>query len=222
VSRLLVVDDEERLRRLLLRVLQAEGFIVNTASTGADGLDQVRARRYDLVVLDLMLPDMHGSEVLAEMVTHQPATRVLVLSAVPEIGLRVQVLDMGALDFLPKPFAVAELLARVRARLRAGVTGPGHRFLQVGDLRLDAHRRTLVVAGRSVPLSQREFVLLNHLMQRVGQVCSRGELLTDVWGYDFDPGSNVVDVYIRRLRAKLDVKNRIETVRNVGYSLIAG
>jgi two-component system OmpR family response regulator len=222
VSRVLVVDDEERLRRLLLRVLQEEGFTVSTASTGVEGLDQLRARDYDLVVLDLMLPDMHGADVLAEMLAHQPATRVLVLSAVPEIGLRVQVLDMGALDFLPKPFAVAELLARVRARLRFGGVGPGQRFLQVGDLRLDAQRRTLVIAGRSVPLSQREFVLLNHLMQRAGQVCSRGELLTDVWGYNFDPGTNVVDVYIRRLRAKLDIKNRIETVRNVGYSLIAG
>jgi two-component system, OmpR family, response regulator len=222
VGRLLVVEDEERIRRLLLHVLQAAGFTVDAASTGADGLGKARAYGYDLVILDLMLPDIPGADVLAEMLAHQPATRVLVLSAAPEIGLRVRVLDMGALDFLPKPFAIAELLARVRARLRDTATEAHRRFLQVGDLRLDTLRRTFLAAGRSVPLSQQEFVLLNHLMLHAGQVCSRGELLTNVWGYNFDPGSNVVDVYIRRLRAKLHVKNLIETVRNVGYCLTAG
>jgi len=222
MSRLLVVEDEERVRQLVRRVLESEGYSVDTAATGADGLDQAAARGYGLVVLDLMLPDMSGAEVLAELLGRGLSTRVLVLSAVPEIGQRVHVLDMGALDFLPKPFAIAELLARVRARLREPVLALAPRILQVGDLRLDMQRRMLVAAGRAVPLSQREYVLLHHLMQRAGEVCSREELLNDVWGYRFDPGSNVVDVYVRRLRAKLDATELIETVRNVGYCLVAG
>jgi two-component system OmpR family response regulator len=223
VSRLLVVDDEERVRRLLRRVLQSAGYIVDLAATGAEGLAVACARAYDLVVLDLMLPDRSGTEVLADLLARQPDARVIVLSAVPEIGTRVHVLDGGALDFLPKPFVIAELLARVRARLRAPAAGPGvSRFLQIGNLRLDTQRRTASVGDQQTTLSQREFVLLSHLMRRVNQVCSREELLADVWGYQFDPGSNVVDVYIRRLRSKLDGLLPLETVRNVGYCLSAG
>ncbi|MEV6445150.1 response regulator transcription factor [Amycolatopsis sp. NPDC051716] len=223
LSRLLVVDDEERIRRLLQRVLQAEGYAVDLAGTGADGIAAATERSYDLVVLDLMLPDMSGAEVLSELLERLPGTRVVVLSAVPEIGTRVQVLDAGALDFLPKPFVTAEFLARVRVRLRESVASTiGTRFLQVGDLRLDTQRRVVSVGNQQTALSQREFVLLTHLMQRANQVCSREELLADVWGYQFDPGSNVVDVYVRRLRSKLDGLRRIETVRNVGYCLSAG
>ena len=220
MSGLLVVDDEERIRTLLRRVFENEGFSVDTAASGTEAV-ALAGRGHDLVVLDLMLPDMDGTEVLTRLLTADPARRVVVLSAVPEIGSRVQVLDMGALDFIPKPFAIAELLARVRARLREPTQAGRFRGMAAGDLRLDTERRELTVDGRVVPLSQREYVLLGHLMRRAGQVCSREELLADVWGYTFDPGSNVVDVYIRRLRAKLGLA-RIETVRNVGYSLIAG
>lgn len=223
LSRLLVIDDEERIRRLLQRVLQGEGYAVDLAATGAEGLTAATERSYDLIVLDLMLPDVSGAVVLAELLDRLPGSRIVVLSAVPEIGTRVHVLDAGALDFLPKPFVTAELLARVRVRLREqqpGNTG-GSRFLQVGDLRLDTHRRIVSVGNQQTALSQREFVLLSHLMQRADQVCSREELLADVWGYQFDPGSNVVDVYVRRLRSKLDGLRRIETVRNVGYCLSA-
>lgn len=220
MSGLLVVDDEERIRTLLRRVFENEGFTVDTAASGTEAVT-LAGRGHDLVVLDLMLPDMDGTEVLTRLLTADPLRRVVVLSAVPEIGSRVQVLDMGALDFIPKPFAIAELLARVRARLRETPAAGRIRGLAAGDLRLDTERRELTVDGRVVPLSQREYVLLGHLMRRAGQVCSREELLADVWGYTFDPGSNVVDVYIRRLRAKLGLA-RIETVRNVGYSLIAG
>lgn len=222
MSRLLVVEDEERVRQLVRRVLESEGYSVDTAATGAEGLTKAEVHAYGLVVLDLMLPDMSGDEVLAELLGRRLAMRVLVLSAVPEIGQRVHVLDMGALDFLPKPFAIAELLARVRARLRDAAPAAAPRIVQVGELRLDMRRRVLVAAGRTVPLSQREFVLLHHLMQRAGEVCSREELLNDVWGYRFDPGSNVVDVYVRRLRAKLAAAEVIETVRNVGYCLVTG
>jgi signal transduction histidine kinase/DNA-binding response OmpR family regulator len=166
-----------------------------------------------MVVLDPMLPDRSGAEVLAALLARQPNARVFVLSAVPEIGTRVHVLDAGALDFLPKPFVIAELLARLRARLREPLgAGGGNRFLQVGNLRLDIQRRTVSVGNQQTALSHREFILLNHLMQRADQVCSREELLADVWGYQFDPGSNVVDVYVRRLRSKLDGLRRIETV----------
>jgi two-component system OmpR family response regulator len=222
LSRLLVVDDEERIRRLLQRVFQAEGYAVDLAATGTEGLEAATQRSYDLVLLDLMLPDRSGAGVLVELLDRLPGARVVVLSAVPEIGTRVQVLDAGALDFLPKPFVIAELLARVRVRLREpSGGGGGDRFLQVGDLRLDTQRRTVSVGNQQTALSQREFVLLTHLMQRANQVCSREELLADVWGYQFDPGSNVVDVYVRRLRSKLHALRRIETVRNVGYCLPA-
>ncbi len=219
MNSLLVVDDEDRIRRLLRRVFEAEGFVVHTATTGAEALEAACTRKHDLTVLDLMLPDMSGAEVLAGLLDLDQSARVLVLSAVPEIGSRVQVLDMGALDFLPKPFAIAELLARVRARLREKTAVAATRWVAVGDLRLDTERRELHAGGRRVPLSHREFVLLGHLMRRAGQVCSREELLADVWGFTFDPGSNVVDVYVRRLRTKLGL-GRIETVRNVGYSLL--
>jgi DNA-binding response OmpR family regulator len=222
MSRLLVVDDEEGVRRLLRRVLEGEGHAVDTASTGGEALRMSGIHRYRLIVLDLMLPDLCGTQVLSRMLGSQPGLRVLVLSAVPEIGRRVQVLDMGALDFLPKPIAIAELLARVRVRMREPGPVPETRFLRVGALRLDTQRRMLVAGDRTVQLSLREYVLLQHLMRRAGEVCSREELLSDVWGYQFDPGSNVVDVYVRRLRSKLDANQRIETVRNVGYCLVAG
>jgi DNA-binding response OmpR family regulator len=216
------VDDEERVRKLLQRVLQSEGYTVDLAATGSAGLSAAIERNYDLVVLDLMLPDRSGAEILVDLLARQPKARVFVLSAVPEIGTRVHVLDAGALDFLPKPFVTAELLARVRARLREpSGSGGGNRFLQVGELRLDTQRRTVSVGNQQTMLSHREFILLNHLMQRADQVCSREELLADVWGYQFDPGSNVVDVYVRRLRSKLAGLRRIETVRNVGYCLVA-
>jgi len=223
MSRLLVVDDELRVRRLLQRALSSAGYTVDLAGTGAEGLTAATMIDYDLVVLDLMLPDRPGDEVLAALLDHQPEARVIVLSAVPEIGARIHVLDAGALDFLPKPFVIAELLARIRARLRdhpAG--GNGNRFLQVGELRLDTQRLTVSMGSHQTTLSHREFLLLQHFMQRAGEVCSRDELLADVWGYQFDPGSNVVDVYVRRLRSKLDGLRRIETVRNVGYCLSAG
>jgi two-component system, OmpR family, response regulator len=219
MARLLVVEDEERIRRLVERALIGQDFEVDVATSGPEGLGLAIARSYDLVILDLMLPGMGGVDVLAQLLQHRPEQRVLVLSALPDIQTRVRVLEMGASDFLVKPFAVAELLARVRVRLRSlpSAEAPS---LDVGDLRLDLSRQTLVSQDRNIPLSQREFRLLAHLMQRVGQVCSREDLLADVWGYGFDPGSNVVDVYVGRLRSKLD-NQRIETVRNVGYCLLA-
>jgi DNA-binding response OmpR family regulator len=217
VGRVLVVEDDERIGRLVTRALENDGYVTERACTGPDGLAAALARDFDLVVLDLMLPGMAGDEVLERLVGERPEQRVLVLSAVPEIGTRVAVLEAGAADFLGKPFAVAELIARVRARLRSSVPGAAMRWLQVGPVRLDLRCRRAEVNGVQTDLPLREFLLLQHLMRRAGRTCSRGELLADVWGMTFDPGSNVVDVYVRRLRNKLDRPNRIETVRHVGY-----
>ena len=218
MSRVLVIEDDERLGRMVCRALEAEGYPTERSTSGSDGLAQALARDFDLVVLDLMLPGMDGRQVLERLVRERPEQRVLVLSAVPEIGTRVAVLEAGAADFLGKPFAVAELLARVRARLRSPAPGAAKRWLTAGPIRLDLRRRRAEVNGTDTELPGREFLLLQHLMTRAGQACSREELLADVWGLTFDPGSNVVDVYVRRLRGTLDRPNRIETVRHVGYA----
>jgi DNA-binding response OmpR family regulator len=218
VGRILVIEDDERIGRLVSRALENDGHATERASTGSEGLAAALARDFDLVVLDLMLPGMDGNQVLERLVEERPEQRVLVLSAVPEIGTRVAVLEAGAADFLPKPFAVAELLARVRARLRSGAPGAAARWLRAGPIRLDLRRRRAEVNGSGTELPLREFLLLQHLMSRAGKPCTRNELLADVWGLTFDPGSNVVDVYIGRLRGKLDRPERIETVRHVGYA----
>jgi DNA-binding response OmpR family regulator len=221
VGRVLVIEDDDRIGRLVTRALNGGGLLTERVATGTAGLDAALAREFDLVVLDLMLPGMGGREVLDQLLAQRPGQRVLVLSAVPEISTRVAVLEAGAADFLGKPFAVAELVARVRARLRSAVPGDAARWLHVGPVRLDLHRRRATVKGVNVELPLREFLLLQHLMTRAGLPCSRDELLADVWGLNFDPGSNVVDVYVRRLRGKLDRADRIETVRSVGYAYAA-
>jgi DNA-binding response OmpR family regulator len=232
MTRLLVVDDEELICRMLGRALRSAGYEVDSATTGPAALDAVRAHSYDMIVLDLMLPGMPGSDVLRRLLDERPDRRVLVLSAAAGVEARVGCLEAGAVDYLAKPFALAELLARIRRRLRPAWTVeqamPAQRpspyrsvhELRVGDVMLDTRRRSLRMGDRQRPLSHREYTLLLHLMQRAGEVCTRAELLSAVWGYTFDPGSNVVDVYIRRLRAKLDAEH-IATVRNVGYSFVA-
>lgn len=220
MARLLVVDDEPRITRFVARALTAHGHTVDTTGTGEDALRLSGLQDYALVILDLLMPGIDGYEVLDQLRHTDSSARVMVLSAVGDVEARVQCLRMGAVDYLAKPFAVAELLARVDARL----AGPAHkapdRWLQVGPVRLDLHRRVLHDGERHTTLSQREFVLLSHLMRRAEEVCSRDELLADVWGYCFDPGSNVVDVYVGRLRGKLQQRH-IETVRNVGYCFSA-
>jgi DNA-binding response OmpR family regulator len=222
MAHILIVEDEPALRLLLARLIAEAGYQVATADTGSTGLQMALSGDHDLVLLDLILPDLPGEDVLRVLVTARPETRVLVLSSVAEIGRRVAVLDAGAADFVAKPFVNRELLARIRARLRtekALVVRPAS-YLVGRGIQLDMMRRALVVNGDRIELTQREFVLLTHLIHRRGKVCTRQELLADVWGISFDPGTNVVDVYVARLRAKL-VADTIETVRNVGYRLIA-
>jgi DNA-binding response OmpR family regulator len=216
VARVLVVDDEPRIVSFVSRALSAEGFQVDGVHDGIRALEMARSGSYELVVLDLLLPDLDGMSVLQRLMEARPDQRVLVLSALSDVETKVRCLELGASDYLSKPFSLAELIARVRARLRQPSVGPHRRFLSGGPFTLDLSRRTVERNGRRVTLSEREFLLLEHLMRQGGEVCSRQRLLADVWGYSFDPGSNVVDVCVGRLRSKLggDV---IETVRNVGY-----
>jgi two-component system OmpR family response regulator len=220
VARLLIVEDDERLGQLLTRALERDGHVTERAGSGPEGLATALASDFELILLDLLLPGMPGEEVLKCLVLERPEQPVLVLSAVPEIDTRVAMLEAGAADFLGKPFALAELLARVRIRARSPAPGATDESLRVGPVRLDLRRRHAQINGTDLELPQREFLLLLHLMSRAGEVCRRGELLADVWGLTFNPGSNVVDVYVRRLRSKLDRPDRIETVRHVGYTFI--
>jgi DNA-binding response OmpR family regulator len=219
-ERILLIDDEPGIVRLISRALAAEDYDIQSADTGARGLELARAESYDLVVLDLRLPDIDGVSLLQEILGVRPDQRVLVLSVMSDVDSRVRCLEIGAADYLVKPFTLDEFRARVRARLRHdGKPTKTERFLRGGGLTLDLAGRTADTGERSVSLPEREFLLLEYLLRHAGDVVSREELLGEVWGYSFDPGTNVLDVYVGRLRAKLgDV---IETVRGVGFALRA-
>jgi DNA-binding response OmpR family regulator len=216
MDRVLVVDDEPRITGFVSRALSASGFRVDTALDGPRGYELASTGRYGLVILDLMLPGRDGVSVLEDLIEARPQQRVLVLSALSDVESKVRCLEIGASDYLAKPFALAELVARVRARLRQPAVGRGERYLPLGRVTLDLLRRSAEADGVEHPLSEREFLLLRRLMLDGGEVCTRQQLLSDVWGYSFDPGSNVVDVCVGRLRAKLGA-DVIETVRGVGY-----
>ena len=219
MSNVLVVDDEERIRTLMARSLSAEGHHVVTVADGIAAMERLAAEGFDLVLLDLVMPHCNGLSVLSSMRERADLTPVIVLSGVTEVGTRVQALERGAVDVVAKPFSLVELLARTRRHLSAPApVRAEQRFLEAGGIRLDLQRRCARVGSREVVLAEREFTLLAHLMRRRGEVCSREELLRDVWGLTFDPGSNVVEVGVRRLRAKLEPDPPIETIRHVGYS----
>ena len=216
-GKILVVDDEQRILRFLVRGLQAEGFAVDAADNGADGLHKALEGGYDLVILDLLMPGMDGASVLRQLVARHPAQAVLVLSCLNATATKVRLLEAGAEDYLAKPFSLDELLARVRARLRVA-TGRAT-SLVAGRLRLDLIRREADSGSGPVALADREFLLLRELMQHTGTTVSKQRLLSAVWKYHFDPGSNVVDVYVRRLRAKLGA-DTITTMRGEGYRIV--
>jgi two-component system, OmpR family, response regulator len=216
VTNVLVIDDEPRIASFVSRALSAEGFRVDSAPDGVHGLDLARSGRYELVVLDLLLPGMDGVTMLERLMDERPQQRVLVLSALSDVEEKVRCLELGASDYLSKPFALKELVARVRARLRQPGSGPEERYVRIGDVALDRVRRVADRGSGPVALTAREFALLSYLMERRGEASSRMQLLEDVWGFRFDPGSNIVDACVRRLRAKLG-QDVIETVRNVGY-----
>jgi two-component system OmpR family response regulator len=220
VPRVLVVDDEPRITSFVARALVAEGFEVDSARDGTRALELAGIGGYAIVVLDLMMSGVDGHSVLRWITENRPEQRVLVLSALSDVETKVRCFEAGAADYLTKPFALEELIARVRARLHQPVSGLGEQLLRAGDVTLDTVRRVADAGSGSVPLSEREFLLLKQLMLKDGEPCTRQRLLADVWGYSFDPGSNVVDVYVGRLRAKLG-PDVIETVRGVGYRLQA-
>jgi DNA-binding response OmpR family regulator len=220
--RILVVEDEERILSFVSRGLSAAGYAVDGAADGRTGLDKATRLSYDLVVLDLLLPRMNGMAVLEGLVREKPALPVLVLSARSDLETKLRGFELGAVDYLAKPFALDELLARVRAQLRhqRPLAEPGN-VLRGVRLDLDLARRQAIVGTVVCDLADREFHLLHHLLRHEGEVVSREQLLAEVWGYDFDPGSNVVEVCVRRLRKRLGASAPIETVRNAGYRLAA-
>ncbi len=219
--KVLVVEDDPAVRRSLERSLAFEGYEVVTATDGVEGLEAVDLHAPDVVVLDLGLPRLDGLEVCRRLRAAGSTVPVLVLTARESTGDRVRGLDAGADDYLPKPFALEELLARLRALgRRAVVTAADRAVLVVGDLRMDTGSREVSRAGRPVALTRREFDLLETLMLHPRQVLGRAQLLQQVWGYDFDPGSNALEVYVGYLRRKTEeggLPRLLHTVRGVGY-----
>ncbi len=217
---ILVIEDEPRILVFLSRALEAEGFAVDGADNGFDGLAQAISRRYDLVVLDLLLPRVDGLTVLRELNRRFPELPVVIVSARSDLSTKLRGFQLGASDYIAKPFAFDELLARIRVQLRAHAPGDGN-LLTAGEVVLDLARRQARVGTHVTDLSDREFRLLLHLVQHAGEVVTRESILSAVWGYYFDPRSNVVDVCVRRLRNKLGAEAPIETVRHAGYRISA-
>jgi two-component system, OmpR family, response regulator len=220
---ILVVEDEAGIADFLARGLEAEGYGVTVTGDGLSGERLALGSDIDLVVLDRMLPGRDGIDVLAEIRRSKPAVPVILLTAKGEVSDRVEGLDLGATDYVTKPFAFDELLARVRARLRE--TGErSETAIAAGGIELDLLTREATRGERTAMLSEREAGLLTHLIRHAGRVCTREELLSAVWDYDHEPGTNVVQVYIGYLRRKLGLPDSpapIETVRSVGYRLRA-
>jgi two-component system OmpR family response regulator len=223
----LLVEDEPGIVDFLTRGLHAEGFEVQSALDGVDGQRRALGESFDMVVLDLMLPGVAGMEILARLRQAKPELPVIVLTARGEVEDRVAGLDGGAVDYLVKPFSLAELVARMRAQLRAAaqISGTTPTTLACGDIEVNLLTRRVRRRGDPVALSTTEFELLVHLMRHCGHVVSREQILSAVWGYQHDPATNVVDVYIGYLRRKLrrpDAPAPIVTVRGVGYRLDDG
>ncbi len=220
-SRILVVDDEPQIRDVVTRALQAAGYGIDSAADGEAGLALALSGDYQLVILDVLMPAANGREVLRRLQRLRPDQPVLVLSCLSDVTAKVDLLDSGANDYLTKPFSLDELLARVRVQLRAEQqTGehPAADIMRAGRLVLDLGRMQADVGLGPVPLTRLEVLLLRELMEHAGGSVAKGTLLASVWGIEFDPGSNVVDVCVRRLRSKLGF-DLIETVRGAGYRL---
>ncbi len=218
---ILVVEDEAGIADFLERGLRAEGYDVRLARDGEEGARAALEPEVDLVVLDRMLPGLDGLEVLARVRRARPALPVIMLTAKADVADRVEGLDSGATDYVTKPFAFEELLARIRARLRDG-GGSSETIVEAAGIRLDLISREARRGAVATRLAEREADLLAYLMRHEGRVCSREELLASVWGYDHDPGTNIVQVYVGYLRRKLALPGSpvpIETVRAVGYRL---
>ncbi len=218
----LLVEDERRLSQLVRRVLEEEGHTVDAAFDGEEGLTMGLQGTHDVIVLDIMLPEKDGIDVCKSLRRKKIDTPVLLLTALDGVEDRVRGLDAGADDYLPKPFAFQELLARLRALSRRRVQPGDALEMEVEDLRLDVRRRRAERAGTPIDLSPKEFSLLEFLMRNQGRVVTRTQILDHLWGYDFATDSNLVDVYVAYLRRKVDRghdRKLIRTVRGVGYAL---
>ncbi len=216
--RILLVEDEDRIASFMEKGLNGEGHVVERASTVAEATALGVTYDYDVILLDLMLPDGDGQKALRDIRAQRTDVPIIIVSALGEIDEKVELLDAGADDYLVKPFAFAELSARIRANTRQGRSSS--HLLEAGDLTLDTRTRVARRAGRRTDLPSREFSLLEYLMRHAGQVLTRQQILDAVWGFGFDTESNVVDVYVGYLRRKLDEPGEtsaIETVRGAGY-----
>lgn len=218
--RFLVVEDEKRIADFLSRGLESAGYAIDVAADGTHAIDMVHATDYDLVILDMMLPDIDGLQVLEKIRNRKSSPPVLILSARGGVDDRVRGLELGADDYLVKPFAFVELLARVRVLLRRGQPTPER--LSVGDLVLDCIRRKVIRGVENIELAPKEFSILEYMMRNRGRPLSRTMIVEHVWDMDYDGLTNIVDVYIRHLRSKIDDKwpvKLIHTVRGIGYML---
>lgn len=221
---ILVIEDEPGIRDFLQRGLQDLGFRVRTAADGHTGAIEALRESFELVVLDLMLPDRSGYDVLAEIRAAKPRLPIILLTALGETEDRIRGLNAGAIDYVVKPFSVVELAARIRAQLRA-ISAAQPTRLRAGEVELDLLSRKVWMAGSPVHLSATEFQLLAYFMQNVGRVLTRPQLLRAVWGYEHDPGTNAVEVYIGYLRRKLRRPGHelpLVTIRSVGYRFDGG
>jgi DNA-binding response OmpR family regulator len=217
--RVLVVEDEKKTASFIRKALQAEGFAVDVCHNGEEAWAAALATPFDTIVLDIMLPGRDGLSLLRQLRERQNTTPVLLLSARGEVNERVEGLNAGADDYLPKPFVIAELVARVRALGRRGGESKSP-VLRIGSLTLDTVTREARRGGVTIELTTREYRLLEYLMRSAGRICGRMAILEKVWDYDFDPGSNLVDVNIMRLREKIDADfepKLLHTVRGIGY-----
>lgn len=219
--RILIVEDEEKVSRFIVRGLTAEGFAVDAAAEGPSGLELATTYNYDLIVLDLMLPGLSGTDVLRQIRRADHRVPILMLTARDAVADKVEHLEAGADDYLTKPFAFAELMARVKALLRRGsVERPN--VLRVADLEVDRLSQQVRRAGQRIELTAKEYALLEYLTANAGRVLSRTMIIDHVWDQSFDGATNIVDVYVRHLRTKVDeghTRKLIRTVRGVGYKI---
>jgi DNA-binding response OmpR family regulator len=222
MAKLLLVEDDPRIAAFIERGLVAEGHVVEIAATGTDGLRMARGGGYALVILDRMLPDFDGVEVCRQLRRERVGTRILMLTARDTLGDKVGGLRAGADDYLTKPFSFDEFVARIEALLRRSDLHRHEPELRVADLSLDPATRRVSRGARTIELTPKEYALLRYLMENAGTVLSRTQILNNNWGYGFDPGTKVVDVYIRYLRKKVDEGEAtplIHTIRGAGYSI---
>ncbi|MEA5014012.1 MAG: response regulator transcription factor [Candidatus Limiplasma sp.] len=221
--RLLIVEDDDALRAILVKRLQAQGYAVDACETGTDGLDYATAMTYDGIILDIMLPGVSGLEILRQLRGARCESGILLLTAKDAVADRVAGLDLGADDYLTKPFAFDELLARIRALLRKHAQNRSP-VLTVGDLVMDTAARVVTRGERTVNLTAKEYALLEYFMRNAGHVLTRGQIGDHVWNYEYSFETNLVDVYVRYLRGKIDKEEPVKllhTVRGMGYVLKA-